>query len=65
MKIDPQKRFGTRECPACACEVPANHNRCPMCGYEFLNPTPARRNLKWIGAVIMLAALIALILRAL
>ena len=35
MEIDPHADFGTRECPGCATEVPANENRSPICGYEF------------------------------
>ncbi|MBN1268825.1 MAG: zinc ribbon domain-containing protein [Kiritimatiellae bacterium] len=61
MKIDDAKDFGRRECPACACEVPANHNRCPLCGYEFPHPTPTQRNLRLWGAAIMLVILLALI----
>ena len=61
MKIEVQKSFGMRECPSCAMEVPANNNRCPLCGYPFLQPTPARRNLKLIGAIVMLALFLVLI----
>jgi len=63
MSIDAKKDFGTRECPSCACEVQANHNRCPICGYEFPNPSPVRRGMKLWGALIMLAILAALLLR--
>ena len=38
MKIRDDVDFGTRECPGCACEVAANENRCPICGYEFPAP---------------------------
>lgn len=62
MRIDAEKPFGTRECPSCATEVPANNNRCPICGYVFPQPTPTRKNMKLWGAVVMLALLIALIL---
>ena len=62
MSIDHQKTFEKRECPACACEVPANNNRCPICGYEFPNPTPAQRGMRLWGALIMLAILIGLLL---
>ena len=62
MKIDSQKSFGMRECPSCATEVSANNNRCPICGYVFLQPTRTQRNLKRIGAVVMLALFLILIL---
>jgi hypothetical protein len=61
MKIEAQKSFGTRECPSCATEVPANNNRCPICSYQFLQPTPIQRNLKFIGAIVMLALFLILI----
>ena len=62
MKIDAAKDFGRRECPACACEVPNTHNRCPICGYGFPHPSPAQRSLRWWGAAVMLAILLALLL---
>ena len=61
MKIDAQKPFGTRECPSCATEVPANNNRCPICGYAFLRPTATQRNMKLIGAIVMLALFLIMI----
>jgi hypothetical protein len=61
MKIDVQKSFGTRECSSCAAEVPANGNRCPICGYQFLQPTPTQRNLKLFGAIVMLVLFVILI----
>ena len=64
MKIDPQARFGVRECPACAVEVPANENRCPVCGYEFPGRGPLQRNLVWI-VLLLLALLLAPLLLAL
>ena len=60
--INIQSNFGKRECPSCACEVPANNNRCPICGYEFPNPTPTQRGMRLWGALIMLAILIGFIL---
>lgn len=54
MKIDTQKSFGTRECPSCAMEVLANNNRCPICNYLFLQPTPVQRNVKLVGVIVML-----------
>ncbi len=62
MKIDTQKHFGARECPACATEVPANNNRCPICGHVFLQPTPVQRGMKVWGAILMLVLLLILIL---
>ena len=61
MKVDSQKEFGNRECPSCATEVPANNNRCPICGYVFLQPTPTQRNMKLIGAIVMLVLFVVLI----
>ena len=61
MKIEAQKSFEMRECPSCAMEVPANNNRCPICGYQFLQPTPTQRNLKLIGAIVMLTLFLVLI----
>jgi predicted nucleic acid-binding Zn ribbon protein len=61
MKIDAQKPFGTRECPSCATEVPANNNRCPICSYVFLQPTSTQRNMKLIGAIVMLVLFLILI----
>ncbi len=64
MKIDTDRDFGTRECPACATEVPANNNRCPICGYEFPNPTPMQRGVRLWGALLMLVILLALMFSA-
>ena len=61
MKVNAQKEFGNRECPSCATEVPANNNRCPICGYVFLQPTPTQRALKLIGAIVMLVLFLVLI----
>ena len=65
MGVDVTKNFGSRECPSCACEVEANHNRCPICGYDFPNPTPAQKGMKLWGALLMLAIIAALMLRLL
>ena len=61
MKIDDQKPFGMRECPSCATAVPANNNRCPICGYVFLQPTPTQRNVKLIGALVMLVLFLIMV----
>jgi hypothetical protein len=64
MAIDLQKNFGKRECPACACEVAANHNRCPICGYEFPNWTPRSKSLLvWVTILILAAFVAAMVLR--
>lgn len=62
MNIDPHSDFGTRECPQCAVEVPANENRCPICGYEFPGRGPLQRNLIWIVALLLALLLIPLLL---
>ncbi len=54
MKIDAEKNFGKRVCPACACAVNANNNECPICHYPFPNPTSPQKNLKLWGGIIML-----------
>ena len=62
MKIDAHSDFGTRECPGCATEVPANENRCPLCGYPFPGRGPLQRNLGWIVALLLVLLLIPLLL---
>jgi len=64
VKIDPQAKFPLRECPGCAVEVPANENRCPVCGYAFPGRGPLQRNLLWI-VLLFLALLLIPLLRAL
>lgn len=61
MKVHLDREFGTRECPSCATEVPANNNRCPLCGYLFPQPTATQRGLRVGGALVMLALLLLLI----
>lgn len=65
MPIDAHKNFGMRECPSCATEVAANHNRCPICGYEFPHASPRQRGLRVGGALLMLGILLALLLAGL
>jgi hypothetical protein len=57
MRIKPDKEFGLRECPSCATEIPANSNRCPICGYEFPVMPQSRRVSVWLVAVILLVIL--------
>ena len=65
MNISTQKTFPPRECPSCACEVPSNNNRCPICGYVFLQPTPVQKSLRIGGALIMLGILLLLLVMGL
>jgi hypothetical protein len=62
VRVQTDKNFGTRECPSCATEVGANHNRCPICGYDFPHPSPRQRGLRTGGALLMLAILAVLLL---
>ena len=62
MRVDPDKDFGTRACPGCATDVPANSNRCPICGYAFPHPTSRQRVLRLGGALLMLGLLLLLFL---
>ena len=62
MRVDAAKSFGSRECPGCACEVPANSNRCPVCGYLFPHPSPRQRALRVGGALLMLGLILLLYL---
>jgi len=60
MKIDPDRDFGTRECPSCNVEVASNLNRCQICGYAFLQPNSRQRGMRLWGAIIMLALILIL-----
>ena len=62
MKIDSQHDFGKRECPGCAMEVPANCNRCPICGYAFPRRSGLQRGLAWIVALLLVLLLLPLLL---
>jgi hypothetical protein len=62
MKVLDRAEFGTRECPSCGCEVAANHNHCPICGYRFPVATPRQRYLRLGGAMIMLGLILFLYL---
>ena len=43
-------------------DVPANTNRCPICGYEFPSRPPRRRAAIVAAALLMLALLLWLVL---
>lgn len=58
MRIEASREFGARECPSCACEVPANSNRCPICSYHFPAPNIRQRRMRFWGAIIMLALIV-------
>lgn len=62
MKIEAHSDFGTRECPGCAVQVPANENRCPICGYEFPARGPLHRNLIWIVLLFLALLLVPILL---
>ena len=62
MRIEGGKSFGMLECPSCATEVPANNNHCPICGYEFLRPSPRHKQIKLLAALVMLALFLGIIL---
>ncbi len=61
MRIEAKKDFGSRECPACAVSVPANSNRCPICGY-FFPAEPRPRRTARIAAALLMLFLLALML---
>lgn len=65
MQINPHTDFGSRECPGCAVEVPANENRCPICGYEFPVRGPLHRHLIWIVLLLLILFLLPLVWRLL
>ena len=62
MKIDSRAKFGMRECPNCAVDVPANENRCPICGYAFPGRGALQRSLIWIVALFLALLLAPLLL---
>ena len=53
----------TRECPACALEVPADATECPYCGYEFPVARPGVRPMTWVMIGLMLLFAIPFIAR--
>lgn len=63
MKVQLDRDFGTRECPNCAMEVPSNNNRCPICGYAFMQPSRLHRHTVFWTAVLLLIAFLIMILR--
>ena len=54
-----------RECPSCAAEVPADHDVCDICGYEFPAHGSHKPWVKWVAlaviAVVALAFLVQLL----
>jgi predicted nucleic acid-binding Zn ribbon protein len=62
MKVQTERDFGTRECPSCSCDIPANHNRCPICRYHFPVATPRQKATRLWGALIMLILLLGMLL---
>lgn len=63
MKVLGNKNFGARECPSCACEVPANSNRCPICSYEFPQRTGLQMGMRLWGGLLMLILFVILAFR--
>lgn len=43
-----------RECPACALDVPADADVCPMCGYEFPVQSAGLRMSAWLFVALMI-----------
>jgi predicted amidophosphoribosyltransferase len=62
MKIDFHHDFGKRECPGCAMQVPANSNRCPVCGYAFPGRSGLQRGVVWIALLLLALLLLPLLL---
>jgi len=54
MRVLARKEYGSRECPSCACEIPQNVNKCPICGYLFPVATPRQKRMRLWGALLML-----------
>ena len=65
MKIDSRHDFGTRECPACACRVPANENNCPICGYPFPARSALSRRAPLIAVVLVILLVVPILIAAL
>jgi RNA polymerase subunit RPABC4/transcription elongation factor Spt4 len=47
-----------KECPSCAMEVDAGSKVCPICGYEFTQPSAVA---KWVAILLVLLFLLYLI----
>ena len=62
MRVDSARDFGRRECPGCATEVPANSNRCPICGYVFPQASSRQRVFRYGGALLMLGLILLIYL---
>lgn len=46
------------ECPGCAVEVDADHDECPICGYEFPKQSLGLKIGVWILILLMLSWLL-------
>ncbi len=60
MRIKIADDFGHRICPSCGCEVAANNNHCPVCGYEFPPITLWRKRIVPVLAVLLVIAWLSL-----
>ncbi|MEX1261781.1 MAG: zinc ribbon domain-containing protein [Balneolaceae bacterium] len=47
-----------KECPGCAVEVDADHEECPICGYEFPRQSWAVKIGVWLLILLMLTWLL-------
>lgn len=47
-----------KECPGCAVEVDADHDVCPICGYEFPKQSLAFKIGVWVLILLMLTWLL-------
>ncbi|HET6527886.1 MAG TPA: zinc ribbon domain-containing protein [Balneolaceae bacterium] len=43
----------TKECPACAVDVDADAEVCPICGYEFPHQSIAVKVLVWVMIILL------------
>ena len=46
--------MGKKECPACAMEVDADAEVCPICGYEFPRQPLSVKIAAWVMIVLLL-----------
>ncbi|MBI5868411.1 MAG: zinc ribbon domain-containing protein [candidate division Zixibacteria bacterium] len=50
-----------RECPSCASEIPADMDRCFICGYEFAGKAGRRNWRLWVALLLLLIFLLPFI----